>query len=134
MDTHKDSERNAIRLAHLETEVSSLRGDFAEVKLAMNRVFDRLESLALKGNPSWQAIIAFVFSGISALSIIGGGIGIVVTLFVRSETNALRQEQVVAEKTLEKITIVTERNSEQRVGMEARLQSVERTLNRIESK
>lgn len=125
MEIDDPQQRYAVRLAHLETEVAGLRSDFKEVKQAIARLFEQLGVVSQKGSPSWQSIIAFVFSGISALSIIGGGIGLVVGLFVRTETDSLRVQQDIQSKALDALVVTAAKSSEERASITARLGIVE---------
>lgn len=117
---------SAIRLARVETEVGGLRSDFAEVKQHIERLFSKMETLTTKGSPSWQAIFAFVFSAIMALSVIGGGIAVVVALFVRTETAAINVKQVETEQTSQELMRMAQRSIEERTALLQRMSTVER--------
>lgn len=119
---------NLSRLVHLEAEVAGIRSDFSELKLTIGRLFDRFEALSVKGSPSWQAIFAFVFSSITALSVIGGGIAVVVAMFVRSETNTISATIQHQEQQVNTLTHIVDVLNDDHIRTDTRLDYIDAAL------
>jgi hypothetical protein len=80
------------RVATMEGELAGVRADMGELKGTMRDVFNKLDGLSTRGQPSWQAIMAFGFSSITAFVTIATVVGVVIAMFVRQETSALSSE------------------------------------------
>lgn len=91
------------RVVHIEGEVGSIHLALDRLTKTLEKMWEKIDGLSTRGQPSWQAIVAFGFSGISALVTIGGVIGVVIAMFVRQETQTLSVRLEAREKFAEEV-------------------------------
>lgn len=104
------------RVAHIEGELGSIRMDMTDLKSVLGKVWEKIDGLSTRGQPSWQAIVAFGFSAISALVTIGGVVGVVIAMFVRQETAAIAVRQAAQDKTNEELRHHVDRLRDEKVA------------------
>ena len=85
------------RVAHIEGEVGSIHLGMDRLTETLEKVWEKIDGLSTRGQPSWQAIVAFGFSAISAVVTVAGVVGVVIAMFVRQETGVLAERMRLGE-------------------------------------
>jgi len=104
------------RVAHIEGELGSVQIAIEKITKVTDKIWEKIDTLNNRGQPSWQAVVAFGFSAISALAVIGGVIGTVIAMFVRQETAALNIRVERAEKAGADLALHADRQREEKIA------------------
>ena len=104
------------RVAHIEGEVGSIHAGMDGLRATMEKVWEKIDGLSSRGQPSWQAIMAFGFSALTALVTVAGVVGAVITMFVHQETAAINIRQDVQEKVAADLLLKVDRSREEKIA------------------